>query len=633
MEQASRDGMARLKMIGALVRLDALQPNGFTAQQLAENARVELETARSFLKKEPVFAAVVPEVKAPAAGSDGRGRPANLYLLPPGGRTDLIQQLAAVRQELDVTEGIAGPSAAQLFAPLDLLEDTLSELEDGNDTPEEWRDRLDEARLEFASAMADCRALQSRASPEATEFAKRIAELQDRLTTVERLGPSSSETAAERRFDIEIERWEKAGHADAAVRITAASLRISFADKVATRHTASWLKSVRESASLAAYPLAIWFTKCWWRLRWEPAALGLAKSSWRAAHELAFADRAFEWPPLVIGSLGEKLFAVCSPEEHSSSGLRYVDSFRTSISGAEFESAVDSFVEQTIARLAGLADSELSVLWNKLAKDRADPDRASYRRLEALLGFNPDEASAELIQAVEGVAAKADPLAVNELVSAFGSSREDLNVLVSKTSDVIQPGAGIQGRILRVASPTATLHDGEAMKMPPWVAGRRLAGQCRNAFGFGLEPISDQKLGDLLSLTSAQVCDEHLTMAQGLPFGVAIRNVDNDNTGFLFRRSQRVGRRFEAARFLADAHLSSPENTWMLETDTKTDRQKAQRAFAVEFMMPFNSLSNFLGDDFDDESLEKAACHYGVSSTAVQRQLQDNVAQLATAAE
>ena len=625
MEPASRDSMARLKLIGALVRLDALQPDGFTAQELAENARVELETARSFLKKEPTFAAVVIEAKAPPTGSNGRGRPANLYQLPPGRRADVIKQLAAIRQELDAAEGIAGPSATQLFAPLELLEDTLSELEGSNDAPEEWRDRLEEARLEFASAMADCQALQSRASPEAIRFAKRIDELRDRLTAVERRGPPSSvETAAERGFDIEIERWEKAGHADSAVRITAASLRIAFADKVATRHTAPWLKSVREDASLAAYPLALWFTKSWWRLRWEPAALGLPKPSWRAAHELAFAaDRAFEWPPLVMGSLGERLFAVCSPEESSDSGLRYVDSFRTSISAPEFERAVDKFVGQTIARFTGLADSELSVLWKKLVKDRADSHRASYRRFEALLGFNPDEASAELMRAVEDVAAKADPLTVNELVAGLGASGEDPNVLVSKATDAIQSASGIQGRISRVASAT-TLNDAEAKKMPPWEVGRQLASECRKAFGFGLEPISDEKLGDLLSLTSAQVRGQNLTMGQCLPFGIAIRNVDDNNTKFLFRRSTRVGRRFEAARFLADAHLSSPKNTWILETDTKTDRQKAQRAFAVEFLMPFDSLRDYLGDKFDDELLEKAACYYGTTSIAVQHQLHNN---------
>ena len=535
----TRDNMARLKLMGALVRLDALQPDGFTAQQLAENARVELETARSFLKKESAFAVVVPELKAPAARGDGRGRPANLFLLPPGSRVDLIKQLVALRQELDVAEGTA--STAQLFASLEPLEGTLRELEHGGDTPGEWRDRLDEARLEFASAMADCRALQARTSPEAIEFAKRMADLQDRLTTLERRRPPSSETAAALGFDIEIERWEKAGHVDAAVRVTAASLRISFVDKVATRHTTSWLKAVQESVSLAAYPLALWLTKSWWRLRWEPARLGfLVEPSWRAAHEVAFAlDKSFEWPPLVIGSEGQEdsLFAVCFPEEHLDSGLRYVDSFRTSISGAEFERAVDRFVEQTIARLTGLADLELNVLWKKLTEDRADPDRASYRRLEALLGFNPDEASAELIRAVNLIAAKVDPLAVNELVSAFGASREKPNVSVPKASAIIQASAGIKGRIARIAS-TATLHDTKAVKKMPWEAGQLLARQCRKAFGFGLEPISDKKLGDLIGLTGKQVLDESLTPAKGLPFGVAIRNADNDNTNFLFRRIQ-----------------------------------------------------------------------------------------------
>ncbi len=629
MDPASRDNLAQLKLSGALVRLDALQPAGFTAQELSDAARVELETARSFLKKESSFATVVPEVRAPAASGDGRGRPANLYLLSASRRVDLIERLAAIRQEIDLAEGIARSSGPQLFGPLASLEETLAELEGTNDTPEEWRDRLEEARLEFASASADCRALLSKKAPEATEFSKRLTELQDRLALMERRWPPSNETAADQGFDIEIERWEKTGHADAAVRLTAASIRISAADKVPTRNTAPWLKSVRDSASLAAYPLALWLAKSWWRLRWEPAAIGLAKASWRTAHELAFAaGDAFDWPPLVIGSQGENLFAVCRPDEDStSSGVRYLDSFRASISAAEFERAADKFVEQTIARLKGLDDLELSVLWDKLSADRADPGRASYRRVEALLGFDPDEASTELIGTVKKFLENVDPLAVTEIVSAFGTSRDDLNTVISRANNVMYDHGAVNGRVFR-----ASLQDIDVIKAQPWERGRRLAGQCRKALGFGLEPIDNKKLGELLGLTSEQMSDKGLAVAQGLPFGVAIRDADCDNTSFLFRRTVFEERRFEAARFIADLHLSPPECTWILETDTKTDRQKAQRAFAVEFLMPFNGVREYTGDDFSDESLEKAACYYEASQIAAHRQAHNNKAQILAAA-
>ena len=44
-----RDMTARLKLLGGLLRLDGLQPQGFTAQELATYAEVEAETARAFL--------------------------------------------------------------------------------------------------------------------------------------------------------------------------------------------------------------------------------------------------------------------------------------------------------------------------------------------------------------------------------------------------------------------------------------------------------------------------------------------------------------------------------------------------------------------------------------------------------
>ena len=89
---------------------------------------------------------------------------------------------------------------------------------------------------------------------------------------------------------------------------------------------------------------------------------------------------------------------------------------------------------------------------------------------------------------------------------------------------------------------------------------------------------------------------------------------------------------FEAARFIADARLSPPESTWMLETDTKTVRQRGQRAFAVEFLMPFDGLNDYLEKDFSDEKIEKAASHYGVSPIAAQLQLQNNKERILQAA-
>ncbi len=72
----SRDNAAGLKLLGGLLRLEALQPDGFTAQQLADHAGVGLETARAFLRpsKGPGYAEAIQQGKELSPHMNG-GRP------------------------------------------------------------------------------------------------------------------------------------------------------------------------------------------------------------------------------------------------------------------------------------------------------------------------------------------------------------------------------------------------------------------------------------------------------------------------------------------------------------------------------------------------------------------------------
>ena len=56
-------------------------------------------------------------------------------------------------------------------------------------------------------------------------------------------------------------------------------------------------------------------------------------------------------------------------------------------------------------------------------------------------------------------------------------------------------------------------------------------------------------------------------------------------------------------------------------TDAGTARQKAQRAFAIEFLCPISALENYLKHDFSEEAVEEAAEYFGVSELAVRSHL------------
>jgi hypothetical protein len=67
----------------------------------------------------------------------------------------------------------------------------------------------------------------------------------------------------------------------------------------------------------------------------------------------------------------------------------------------------------------------------------------------------------------------------------------------------------------------------------------------------------------------------------------------------------------------------------LLQTGARTARQKAQRAFAIEFLEPIDALREFVDGDFSDESVENAANYFGVRSDAVQRHLENNAPEFA----
>lgn len=103
--------------------------------------------------------------------------------------------------------------------------------------------------------------------------------------------------------------------------------------------------------------------------------------------------------------------------------------------------------------------------------------------------------------------------------------------------------------------------------------------------------------------------------------GLAIRRGGTDNLTLLFRKRNRPGVRFEAARFIVGHLLASPRERWLPAKDAKTARQKVQRAFAAEFLCPFDALEKFLEGDFSPEAIEEAGTRFGVSELAVKSHL------------
>ncbi|MGQ0664985.1 MAG: ImmA/IrrE family metallo-endopeptidase [Pseudomonadota bacterium] len=417
--------------------------------------------------------------------------------------------------------------------------------------------------------------------------------------------------------------WMSADQGADEVRQTSALLRIAFGDRVATRVEDDWSKSVHSQVRLSAYPLALWFAASWWQLRWEPAPWGPRSGSWRMAHETAAAGYGFIWLRLVFESDGETMDATCRPSDPASSEpVRYLADFRASIPAPAFERAIDGFVALVLARLnaVGSGNTELHKLWRAVLEERADPEAATYRRFEACLGFEPDEAPEAVLKDLRTLSSEAGEAAIAEIAPVCAGS--DPSAVLAKVIDLSQ-SAGVEGRIALPGTLDRAFEEPAYVVGAPWERGRLLARTARSAFGLATEPVSDMALAKFLEVQIGA-----LTKGDGppgkLPLGLAVRRETPDRVRLLFRKRNRPGRRFEAARFLADRLLAPREDRWLPATDAKTARQKTQRAFAAEFLCPIDTLQAFLDGDLANEAIEDAGEHFGVSPLAVKSHLANN---------
>jgi hypothetical protein len=405
------------------------------------------------------------------------------------------------------------------------------------------------------------------------------------------------------------------------VRNTSAEIRISFGADVATRFVDEWSRSVQERARVAAYPLALWFASCWWRLRWEPLPAKLplqqdrffAAASWRMSHELPAAGHGFIWPQLTFASDGESIAVSCRQSNPlTREPVRYLSQFATAVSAREFEIAVDDFVNLVCGRLDPLR-TELHNLWQEVLRERADPAEAGARKIEARLGYDPDEAPPPLIDQFGELAEKAGPDAANEIapICAGADPAESLKHILNLAS-----GTGIQGKVK-----ISALTDSLSGNLPPWQRAKALAGFARKTLGMNGEPLDDESLCDLLEIPAEVLNYRPDTKAD---IGLAVRTKGEDKLKFLFHRRNRLGRRFEAARFFCDCVLSPGGDGWLPVTDARTVRQKVQRAFAAEFLCPIDALREFLNDEFDPEAFEEASDYFGISERAITSHLANN---------
>jgi hypothetical protein len=419
--------------------------------------------------------------------------------------------------------------------------------------------------------------------------------------------------------------WESALHDTPEVCETSGLLTIRLGNTVVTRNEDVWSRTVRDEVRLSAYPLALWFAASWWRLRWEPLPMSPTPNhAWRMAHEMAAAGHGYLWPQLFFAFDGESMHVWARQSApDAQAAVRYLLDAHHAIPGSAFEQMLDEFIAHVIARLdaVDVRRTTLHDLWHEIMEERHDADLAAYRSLEAMLGFDPDECPVELHQKFASLIPRAGAAAITELAPVCASA--DPGATLERVITFAN-AEGLEGRI-DLANPLSdSFSTFSTFSTPAWQRGRALARRVRAAVGLNGAAVTDKLLCELVNLPMERALNTEDTPRTRSPLSMAIRHGESRQLKFLLRKRNKPGRRFELARLLGDALMADTEDRWLPATDAKTARQKMQRAFAIEFLCPIQSLTAFLGDDFSSDATEEAAEHFGVSHTAVETHLVNN---------
>lgn len=203
-------------------------------------------------------------------------------------------------------------------------------------------------------------------------------------------------------LNIECEWWGPSGEESEVMQACRAAIGISVGAHSLTRLEDTWADTIRNRMNGNAYTLARWFAGNWWRLRWEPETSGSQGDvDWRMSHSMGSAGEGFSWPGILFASDGDSIAIASRANRGPVMGaVRYLTDLSERITANEFERGVDSFLSLVLSRLhaKGCGHSELEELWGEVTNERKSPELAALRRMEAICGYDPDEAPEELIR-------------------------------------------------------------------------------------------------------------------------------------------------------------------------------------------------------------------------------------------
>ena len=397
---------------------------------------------------------------------------------------------------------------------------------------------------------------------------------------------------------------------------------------------------------------------------------------WRTAHDLSSAGGGYAWPRLAIWGEDERIGLLSRSDPPGVVGpVRYLADALVFVQANDFESECDEFLQNAVdAYVTDIADrGALREQVRALRHERDDPKLAVWRRMEARLGFDPDDGPDRTIETLARLAEQYGPANVDEAAAAMpGSASADTlerEIEAARASRVVcefrdaldayrdrvpgyfattdhghatLPGIGVPGHLTTIyqgpAAPlgfgltgepairglaAASFQDFRRSFVPPWNLAEDAAGDLRVALGRAKGPLHNNALADLLGATVDTFRSNSVSSDASLPHRLRLTSDVDTRNRIALRSRWPHDRRFEVVRALGDAIWTrdgvTRHGVMGPLAASKTARQKFQRAFAQSRLCPYDDLIAYIGTTRPTEGdVSAAARNFHVSERVAQ---------------
>ncbi len=356
-----------------------------------------------------------------------------------------------------------------------------------------------------------------------------------------------------------------------------------------------------------------WIADNWWRLRYEPQPEGASHPAWRLAHDIGSIGGGFAWPRITIWGEGERVVLTSKADPSGiAAPVRFLTDAIVFVGAGSFDTTMAATLEGIQQLAHGDDGRALRNVIDALDAERRDPDMSAWRRMEAIAGFDCDQAPDDLMQALSRLCDRFTGADVEEAVAAHpGSDAAQtlecmLDARSASNSHSVDFGEAADAGQLPV--PLATWE--------PWRLAEQAALGVRAAISQPGGPLLNRQLADLLKTSSKTFATRRGPPSQLFPYGLRIGSALDARQYLLLHTRRGAARRFEAARCLGDAIWSRSSPLGPIAS-VRTARQKFQNAFAASLLCPTSALLAYAGENPSDEDIAAASQHFHVSEKVV----------------